>query len=76
MGAPDNIRYYDPATAKLKILKTDIFPAVQGNLNCSQIVQDHAGMIEFTSELGHTQFTVMLPLHEADAEKLPVEAGS
>jgi two-component system nitrogen regulation sensor histidine kinase GlnL len=37
----------------------------------AKIVQDHAGMIEFASELGHTQFTVMLPLHEADTEKLP-----
>jgi two-component system nitrogen regulation sensor histidine kinase GlnL len=36
----------------------------------AKIVQDHGGMIEFTSELGHTQFTVLLPLHEADTEKL------
>jgi ligand-binding sensor domain-containing protein len=56
MGAPDNIRYYDPASAKLKILKTDIFPAVQGNLNCSQIVQDHAGKIWITTQEGLLEY--------------------
>ncbi|HEX9449303.1 MAG TPA: ATP-binding protein [Dongiaceae bacterium] len=42
----------------------------------AKIVQDHAGVIEFVSELGHTQFTVMLPLHESDNETLPTEARS
>lgn len=56
MGAPDNIRFYDPNTAKLKILKTDIFPAVQGNLNCSQIVQDCEGIIWITTQEGLLQY--------------------
>jgi two-component system nitrogen regulation sensor histidine kinase GlnL len=31
----------------------------------AKIVQDHAGIIEFISEPGRTQFSVMLPLHES-----------
>lgn len=38
----------------------------------AKIVQDHAGIIEFTSELGKTQFSVMLPLHE---EQRPRKSG-
>ncbi len=33
----------------------------------AKIVQDHAGMIEFTSDPGRTQFSVMLPLRESNA---------
>lgn len=40
----------------------------------AKIVQDHAGIIEFASELGHTQFSVMLPLYEYSAEQLADEA--
>jgi len=32
----------------------------------AKIVQDHAGIIEFASEPGRTQFSNMLPLHEGD----------
>jgi len=35
----------------------------------AKIVQDHAGIIEFTSELGNTQFAVMLPLYEPSTER-------
>lgn len=35
----------------------------------AKIVQDHAGIIEFTSELGHTQFAVMLPLYEPTIDR-------
>src|SRR3954468_1464195 len=58
MGAPDNIRYYDPATSKVKVLKADILPATEGNLNCSQIIEDHAGTIWITTQEGLFQYNV------------------
>jgi two-component system nitrogen regulation sensor histidine kinase GlnL len=42
----------------------------------AKIVQDHAGIIEFTSELGHTQFAVILPLHENTVESSVDEGRS
>jgi ligand-binding sensor domain-containing protein len=56
MGAPDNIRYYDPVTSRVRVLKTDIMPAVQGNLNCSQIIEDHNGIIWLTTQQGLLQY--------------------
>lgn len=56
MGAPDNIRYYDPGSSKVKVLKADILPATQGNLNCSQIIEDHAGAIWITTQEGLFQY--------------------
>jgi two-component system nitrogen regulation sensor histidine kinase GlnL len=35
----------------------------------AKIIQDHAGIIEFTSELGNTRFAVILPIHDAIDEK-------
>lgn len=56
MGAPDNIRYYDPAKSAVTILKIDIQPILQGTLNCSRIIQDHAGVIWATTQEGLLQF--------------------
>jgi ligand-binding sensor domain-containing protein/two-component sensor histidine kinase len=56
MGAPDNIRYYDPAASRVIVLKTDIPPSVQGSLNCSCIIQDHAGVIWATTQEGLLQY--------------------
>lgn len=36
----------------------------------AKIIQDHAGIIEFTSELGNTRFAVILPIHDTGDEKL------
>lgn len=52
MGAPDNIRYYDPATSAVSVLKIDIQASIHGNLNCSRIIQDHAGVIWATTQEG------------------------
>lgn len=52
MGAPDNIHIYDPATSTAKTLKVDIRPSLQGNLQCSQIVEDHTGVIWATTQEG------------------------
>jgi len=56
MGAPDNIRYYDPTTAGVSVLKIDIPPSIQGSLNCSRILQDHAGIIWATTQEGLLQY--------------------
>ncbi|WP_170117742.1 sensor histidine kinase [Chitinophaga ginsengisoli] len=56
MGAPDNIRYYDPALSSVAVLKIDIPPSPQGNLNCSRIIQDHAGVIWATTQEGLLQY--------------------
>jgi ligand-binding sensor domain-containing protein len=56
MGAPDNIRYYDPATSTISVLKIDIPPYMQGSLNCSRILQDHAGVIWTTTQEGLLQY--------------------
>lgn len=56
MGAPDNIRYYDPTTATVSVLKIDIPPSIQGSLNCSRIIQDHAGIIWVTTQEGLLQY--------------------
>lgn len=52
MGAPDNIRFYDPVTSKVKVLKMDMLPAGTGNVYCSHIIQDHAGVIWVTTQEG------------------------
>ncbi|SFW88474.1 ligand-binding sensor domain-containing protein [Chitinophaga sancti] len=52
MGAPDNIRYYDPVTSKVKVLKMDMLPVGTGNVYCSHIIQDHAGIIWVTTQEG------------------------
>jgi two-component system nitrogen regulation sensor histidine kinase GlnL len=41
----------------------------------AKIVQDHAGIIEFTSEVGRTQFSVMLPLREPAVDNTPGRDG-
>jgi ligand-binding sensor domain-containing protein/two-component sensor histidine kinase len=56
MGAPDNIHIYDPATSTAKTLKVEIRPSLQGNLQCSQIVEDHAGVIWATTQEGLLRF--------------------
>lgn len=56
MGAPDNIRYYDPATATVSVLKIDIPPSIHGSLSCSRIIQDHAGVIWATTQEGLLQY--------------------
>jgi ligand-binding sensor domain-containing protein/two-component sensor histidine kinase len=52
MGAPDNIRYYDPVTSKVRILKMDMLPAGIGSVYCSHIIEDHAGVIWATTQEG------------------------
>jgi ligand-binding sensor domain-containing protein len=56
MGAPDNIRYYDPATASVAVLKIDILPSLHGSISCSRIIQDHAGVIWATTQEGLLQY--------------------
>jgi ligand-binding sensor domain-containing protein/two-component sensor histidine kinase len=56
MGAPDNIHIYDPATGVTKALKADIRPSLQGNLQCSQIVEDYAGVVWATTQEGLMRF--------------------
>ncbi|HJT73857.1 MAG TPA: two-component regulator propeller domain-containing protein, partial [Chitinophaga sp.] len=56
MGAPDNIRYYDPARSAVTVLKIDIQPVLQGSLHCSRIIEDHAGTIWATTQEGLLQF--------------------
>lgn len=41
----------------------------------AKIIQDHAGTIEFTSELGNTRFVVILPLHESDEDKASADSS-
>lgn len=56
MGAPDNIHIYDPATGVARTLKVDIRPSLQGNLQCSQIVEDYNGVIWATTQEGLLRF--------------------
>lgn len=56
MGTPDNIRVYDPVTDQVRALQVadrDIRPE---GLQCSQIVQDHAGVIWATTHDGLLRF--------------------
>lgn len=56
MGAPDNIHIYDPATGITRALKVDIRPSLQGNIQCSQIVEDYAGVVWATTQEGLLRF--------------------
>ncbi|MCW3461831.1 ligand-binding sensor domain-containing protein [Chitinophaga nivalis] len=49
MGTPDNIRVYDPVTALVRILPIDNSIARPEGLKCSQIIQDHDGVIWATT---------------------------
>ncbi|MEC5147202.1 two-component regulator propeller domain-containing protein [Chitinophaga sp. 212800010-3] len=52
MGTPDNIRVYDPVTERVRILAVidrDVRPE---GLQCSQIVEDHKGVIWATTHNG------------------------
>lgn len=52
MGAPDNIRYYDPATSRVRVLKIDMLPAGTNGVYCSHIVEDHTCTIWATTHEG------------------------
>jgi ligand-binding sensor domain-containing protein len=57
IGAPDNIRLYDPITASVKVIKVDMMSAaIHGALQCSHIVEDHNGVIWATSLEGLLYF--------------------
>jgi ligand-binding sensor domain-containing protein len=56
MGAPDNIHIYDPAAGITRALKVDIRPSLQGNIQCSQIVEDYAGVVWATTQEGLLRF--------------------
>jgi len=56
MGAPDNIHIYDPAAGITRPLKVDIRPSPQGNIQCSQIVEDYAGVVWATTQEGLLRF--------------------
>lgn len=56
MGAPDNIRFYDPTTSTVSVLKIDIRLSLQGSLHCSRIIQDHTGVIWATTQEGLLQY--------------------
>ena len=55
MGTPDNIRVYDPLTAKVRIMPLEAGLAIPGNLSCHDIIQDHHGIIWATTALGLLQ---------------------
>ncbi|WP_169192777.1 two-component regulator propeller domain-containing protein [Chitinophaga sp. Ak27] len=56
MGTPDNIRVYDPVTDLVKTLKVAEKDVRPEGLQCSQIVQDHAGVIWATTHDGLLRF--------------------
>lgn len=55
MGTPDNIRVYDPLTAKVKVIQLAEGLTIPGSLSCHDITQDHHGVIWATSSLGLLQ---------------------
>lgn len=56
MGTPDNIRVYDPVTDRVKALKVADRAILPEGLQCSQIVQDHEGVIWATTHDGLLRF--------------------
>ncbi|OMP76973.1 sensor histidine kinase [[Flexibacter] sp. ATCC 35208] len=74
MGAPDNIRFYDPVTSKVKVLKMDMLPMGTGNVYCSHIIQDHAGVIWVTTQEGLYRYdeqssTFVIPKEVPEAQR-------
>jgi ligand-binding sensor domain-containing protein len=56
MGTPDNIRVYDPVTDQVRALKVSDRDIRPEGLQCSQIVQDHDGIIWATTHDGLLRF--------------------
>jgi len=56
MGTPDNIRVYDPVTDQVRALKVSDRDIRPEGLQCSQIVQDHNGIIWATTHDGLLRF--------------------
>ncbi|QJB40405.1 hypothetical protein HF324_22185 [Chitinophaga oryzae] len=56
MGTPDNIRVYDPVTMLIKTLKVADRTELPEGLQCSNIIQDHHGVIWATTRDGLMQF--------------------
>ncbi|MBO9733015.1 MAG: histidine kinase [Chitinophaga sp.] len=56
MGTPDNIRVYDPVTDQVRALKISDKDIRPEGLQCSQIVQDHDGVIWATTHDGLLRF--------------------
>lgn len=56
MGTPDNIRVYDPVTDQVRALKISDRDIRPEGLQCSQIVQDHDGIIWATTHDGLLRF--------------------
>lgn len=74
MGAPDNIRFYDPGTSRVKVLKMDMLPTGTGNVYCSHIIQDHAGVIWVTTQEGLYRYneasaSFVIPKEVPEAER-------
>ncbi|WP_160713848.1 sensor histidine kinase [Chitinophaga solisilvae] len=56
MGTPENIRVYDPVTGRLKTVKVADRPDLPEGLKCTNILQDHAGVIWVTTLDGLLRF--------------------
>ncbi|WP_211999931.1 sensor histidine kinase [Chitinophaga sp. HK235] len=56
MGTPDNIRVYDPVTTLIKTLKVANRAELPEGLQCSNIIQDHAGVMWATTRDGLMRF--------------------
>ncbi|NLR65532.1 histidine kinase [Chitinophaga varians] len=56
MGTPDNIRVYDPVTMLIRTLKVANRAELPEGLQCSNIIQDHNGVIWATTRDGLMQF--------------------
>ncbi|HVI47021.1 MAG TPA: two-component regulator propeller domain-containing protein [Chitinophaga sp.] len=52
MGSPENIRVYDPVTSRLRSLKTDRNRYLADGVQCSNIIEDHKGVIWATTRSG------------------------
>lgn len=52
VGTPDNIRLYDPVTAKVSVVPIEPGLLFAGNVGCHAIVQDNKGVIWTTTSAG------------------------
>lgn len=55
MGTPENIRFYDPVTARIKNVPLEAGLQAAGNINCRAIMQDSQGITWATTRYGLIQ---------------------
>lgn len=75
MGTPDNIRVYDPVTSEVKVLPIASRVFRPEGLQCTQLLEDHEGVIWATSNDGLLRFNEKAGIFEK-ATMVPEAARS